>query len=198
MENKEINRLDMKSSDIVSSNIEKIRNLFPNIIKDGKIDFNALKQELSNDLLDEKKEKYQLTWVGKNDAKIIANKQITKTLRPVREKSVNYDNAKNIYIEGDNLEVLKIIQESYLNKIDCIYIDPPYNTGNDFVYNDDFSKNEENELLESNQIDEYNNKLITNNDSNGRFHSDWLSMMYPRLKLARNLLKDNGVMNIQI
>ena len=198
MENKEINRLEMKSSNIVSSNIDKIEMLFPNVVQEGKIDFKALKQELSNDLLDEKKEKYQLTWVGKNDAKIIANKQITKTLRPAREKSINFNNAKNIYIEGDNLEVLKILQESYLNRIDCIYIDPPYNTGNDFVYNDDFKKNENDELSESGQIDEYNNKLITNNDSNGRFHSDWLSMMYPRLKLARNLLKDNGVIFISI
>ena len=198
MEDSEFNRLDMKSANIIRDNIEKIGELFPSAIKEGKIDFNELKQELSSDLIDEKKEKYQFTWVGKNDAKIIANKQISKTLRPVREKSVNYDNAKNIYIEGDNLEVLKILQESYLNKIDCIYIDPPYNTGNDFVYNDDFSKCKENELLESNQIDEYNNKLITNNNSNGRFHSDWLSMMYPRLKLARNLLKDNGAIFISI
>ena len=198
MEDSEFNRLDMKSANIIRDNIEKIGELFPCVIKEGKIDFNELKQELSSDLIDEKKEKYQFTWVGKNDAKIVANKQISKTLRPVREKSVNYDNAKNIYIEGDNLEVLKILQESYLNKIDCIYIDPPYNTGNDFVYNDDFSKCKENELLESNQIDEYNNKLITNNNSNGRFHSDWLSMMYPRLKLARNLLKDNGAIFISI
>ena len=198
MENNEIKRLDMESTNIISTNIEKIGELFPNVVKEGKIDFNALKQELSKDLLDEKKEKYQFTWVGKNNAKIIANKQISKTLRPDRKKSVNFDNAKNLYIEGDNLDVLKIIQESYLNKIDCIYIDPPYNTGNDFVYNDEFSKSEETELLESNQTDEYNNKLITNGDSNGRFHSDWLSMMYPRLKLSRNLLKYNGVIFISI
>lgn len=198
MGKKEIKRLDMKSSDIVGGNIEKIGNLFPNVIKEGKIDFNALKQELSNNIVNEKKEKYQFTWAGKGQAVLEANSSISKTLRPVKEKSVDFDRTKNIYIEGDNLETLKILQESYLNKIKCIYIDPPYNTGNDFVYNDVFNKDMDSELSESGQIDEYNNRLITNTDSNGRFHSDWLSMMYSRLKLARNLLTDDGVIFISI
>ena len=198
MENNEINKLDMKSADIVSVNIKKIGELFPNVIKEGKIDFKELKQTLSNELIDESKEKYQLTWAGKNEAKLLANQQITKTLRPVKEKSIEFDSTQNIYIEGDNLEALKLLQESYLNKIKCIYIDPPYNTGNDFVYNDNYSKTIDDELLESGQVDEYNNKLVTNNESNGRFHSDWLSMMYPRMKIAKNLLSKEGAIFISI
>lgn len=132
----------------------------------------------------------------KNEAKINANRPINKTLRPLKEKSVNFDNTKNLYIEGDNLEVLKILQESYLNKVNVIYIDPPYNTGNDFVYNDKFVN--ENELNESGQVDEYNNRLVTNSNSNGKYHSDWLSMIYSRIKLARNLLSDDGVIFISI
>lgn len=193
-----MNKLDMQSQDIVNKNIENISKLFPNCISEGKIDFEALKQELSKDLIDDKKEKYQLTWVGKKESIINANTPTNKTLIPLKEKSVDFDNTKNIYIEGDNLEVLKILQESYLNKVKCIYIDPPYNTGNDFIYNDDFSKNKDEELLKSEQIDKIGNKLVSNNQSNGRFHSDWLSMMYSRLKLARNLLKDDGVMFISI
>lgn len=198
MENNEVNKLDMKSANIIGSNIEKIADLFPSVVKEGKIDFNALKQELSNDLISENKEKYQLTWAGKNKAKMEANTPTTKTLRPVLEKSVNFDNSKNIYIEGDNLETLKILQESYLNRVDCIYIDPPYNTGNDFIYNDNFKKDENVENLEEGIIDEYNNRLVTNNNSNGKFHSDWLTMMYSRLKLARNLLTAKGVILISI
>lgn len=198
MENNEVNKLDMKSANIISSNIEKIGELFPNVVVEGKIDFYALKQELANDLIEEKKEKYQLTWAGKSKAKIESNTSINKTLRPVMEKSVDFENSKNIYIEGDNLETLKILQESYLNKIDCIYIDPPYNTGNDFIYNDNFKKDENLENLEEGIIDEYNNRLISNNNSNGKFHSDWLTMMYSRLKLARNLLNKRGVILISI
>ena len=198
MENNEIKRLDMESVDIVSSNIRKIEKIFPNVIKEGKIDFNALKQELSNDVIDDKKEKYQLTWAGKGKAVLEANLSINKTLRPVKEKSINFDGTKNVYIEGDNLETLKILQESYLNKIKCIYIDPPYNTGNDFVYNDKFNRNEKEELSVSGQIDDYNNRLVSNTDSNGRFHSDWLNMVYPRIKLARNLLTSDGVIFISI
>ena len=183
MNDNEIKKLDMKSNDIVAGNIEKIGELFPNVINEGKIDFDALKQELSKDLIDNKKEKYQLTWVGKKESIINANKEINKTLRPIKEKSVDFDSTKNIYIEGDNLEVLKILQKSYLNKVDIIYIDPPYNTGNDFIYNDTFVNKEE--MQESGQIDEYNNKLVTNTESNGKYHSDWLSMMYARLKLDR-------------
>src|SRR5699024_1629676 len=135
-------------------------------------------------------------WAGKKESIVNANTSTESTLRLVKEKSVDFDSTKNIYIEGDNLETLKILQESYLNKIKCIYIDPPYNTGNDFIYNDKYVN--DNELKESGQIDEYNNRLITNNESNGRFHSDWLSMMYPRLKLARNLLTEDGAMFISI
>jgi len=197
-----MDKLDMESKNIVSSNIEKIKELFPNVITEdnGKevINFDALKQELSEVIIDEKKEKYQLTWPGKKQAIVNANTPINKTLRPLKEKSVNFDSTQNIYIEGDNLEVLKILQESYLNKIKCIYIDPPYNTGNDFIYNDKFNKAEEQELMISGQIDSDGNRLISNNISNGRFHSDWLSMMYSRLKLARNLLTDDGMIFISI
>lgn len=196
MDNIEINKLDMQSKDIISENIEKISALFPNCLSEGKIDFDMLKQELSKDIIEDGKEKYQLTWVGKKEALINANTPCNKTLRPVKEKSVNFSNTKNIYIEGDNLDALKLLQESYLSKIKCIYIDPPYNTGNDFIYNDKFIN--ENELEESGQTDEYNNRLISNTDSNGKFHSDWLSMMYSRLKIARNLLSEDGVIFISI
>ena len=198
MDNNKANKLDMKSVNIVSENIEKIGKLFPNVIKEGKIDFEALKQELSNEIIGSDKEKFQLTWAGKKQAVIDANKSITSTLRLTEDKSINLKDTKNIYIEGDNLEVLKILQESYLNKIKMIYIDPPYNTGKDFVYNDSFSKEINEELSNSGQIDEYNNRLITNNESNGRFHSDWLKMMYPRLKLSRNLLAKDGLIFISI
>ena len=197
-----MNKLDMESKNIVNENIQKISELFPNVIVEsnaGKtIDFELLKQELSKDIVEGAKEKYQLTWPGKKESIVHSNIPSKKTLRPVKEKSVDFDNTQNIYIEGDNLEVLKILQESYLNKIKCIYIDPPYNTGNDFIYNDKFKKDIDEELLESGQIDEEGNRMVTNNQSNGRFHSDWLSMMYPRLKLARNLLTDDGVIVISI
>lgn len=193
-----MNKLDMETYDNIANNIDKIKELFPNAVLEDKIDFDILKQELSNYLIDDKKEKYQITWPGKNESILNANKSISKTLRPIKSKSVNFDDTHNVYIEGDNLEVLKILQESYLNKIKCIYIDPPYNTGNDFVYNDKFSVETSEELLQSGQIDEKGNRLIANVQSNGRFHSDWLSMMYPRLKLARNLLNEEGVLFISI
>lgn len=197
-----MNKLDMESKNIINENIQKISELFPNVIVEsdtGKtIDFDMLKQELSKDIVEGVKEKYQLTWPGKKEAIVHSNTPSKSTLRPVKEKSVDFDNTQNIYIEGDNLEVLKILQESYLNKIKCIYIDPPYNTGNDFIYNDKFKKDIDEELLESGQVDEEGNRMVTNNQSNGRFHSDWLSMMYPRLKLARNLLTDDGVIFISI
>ena len=197
-----MNKLNMESIDIVNENIEKIGNIFPNVIveseKGKSIDFDLLKQELSKEIVEGNKEKYQLTWPGKKEAILNANTPTTKTLRPLKEKSVDFDNTQNIYIEGDNLETLKILQQSYVNKIKCIYIDPPYNTGNDFIYNDNFKKDNIEELEVSGQIDEYNNRLITNNESNGRFHSDWLSMMYSRLKLARNLLVVDGVIFISI
>lgn len=197
-----MNKLDMQSIDIVDENIERISELFPNVIVEstnGKaIDFELLKQELSKEIVDGAKEKYQLTWPGKKEAIVNANTPSKNTLRPIKEKSVDFDNTKNIYIEGDNLEVLKILQESYLNKIKCIYIDPPYNTGSDFIYNDKFSKSENEELIESGQIDEDGNRMISNNQSNGKFHSDWLSMMFSRLKLARNLLSKDGLIFVSI
>ena len=199
-------KMRMESVDITEKNIEKIELLFPNCItetrdKDGRlkkaINFEILKQLLSNEIIDGD-EAYEFTWVGKKDAIIEANKPIRKTLRPCKEKSVNWDNTENLYIEGDNLEVLKLLQESYLGKIDVIYIDPPYNTGNDFIYNDDFklSSKEYNEI--SDKLDEEGNRLFKNTDSNGRFHSDWCSMIYSRLLLSRNLLSDNGVIFISI
>lgn len=197
-----MNKLDMESINIVDGNIEKIGNLFPNVIvesENGKrVDFDLLKQELSKEIVEGNKEKYQLTWPGKKEAILNANTPSKNTLRPLREKSVDFDNTQNIYIEGDNLEALKILQESYLNKIKCIYIDPPYNTGNDFIYNDKFKKDSNDELVESGQVDEEGNRLISNSQSNGRFHSDWLSMMYSRIKLSRNLLSNDGVMVISI
>lgn len=193
-----MNKLDMESSNIVDKNIEEIKRLFPNAVSEGEINFDILKQELSSVLIDDKKEKYQLTWPGKKEAILTANTPINKTLRPKYDKSVNFNNTHNIYIEGDNLEALKILQESYLNKIKCIYIDPPYNTGNDFIYNDKFDKSSEQELIDSGQIDSNGNRLISNNVSNGRFHSDWLSMMYSRIKLARNLLSKDGLIFISI
>lgn len=197
-----MNKLDMQSIDIVDENIERISELFPNVIVEsanGKtIDFDLLKQELSKEIVEGAKEKYQLTWPGKKEAIVNANTPSKNTLRPIKGKSVDFDNTKNIYIEGDNLEVLKILQESYLNKVKMIYIDPPYNTGTDFIYNDSYSKNKESELIESGLIDENGNRLTSNNQANGRFHSDWISMMYSRLKVARNLLSDNGVIFISI
>ena len=177
-----MNKLDMESKNIVDENMKYIKEKFPNVVVESEkgyaIDFNALKQELSDVIVDETKEKYQLTWPGKKEAIVTANTPTTKTLRPVREKSVNFDTTENIYIEGDNLEALKILQESYLGKIKCIYIDPPYNTGNDFIYNDKFNKEINQELLDSGQIDEDGNRLVVNTQKHGRFHSDWISMMY--------------------
>ena len=196
-----MDKLDMESKNIVSDNIKKIKELFPNtIISDAgeeKIDFDKLKIELGSEL-ENKKEKYQLTWPGKNMAISLANTPTIKTLRPIYDKSVNFENTGNVYIEGDNLEVLKILQESYLNKIQCIYIDPPYNTGNDFIYNDDFAKKVIDELIESGQIDEDGNRLVANLENSGRYHSDWLSMIYPRIKLSRNLLTSDGFIMISI
>ncbi len=197
-----MNKLDMESINIVDGNIEKIGNLFPNVIvesENGKrVDFDLLKQELSKEIVEGNKEKYQLTWPGKKEAILNANTLSKNTLRPLREKSVDFDNTQNIYIEGDNLEALKILQESYLNKIKCIYIDPPYNTGNDFIYNDNFNKTEEEEALSDGTINEEGTRLVTNYSSNGRFHSEWISMIYSRLKISRNLLTDDGILFISI
>ena len=195
-------KLDMQSPDLVNENFEKLAALFPNCVTEsaeGKaIDFDLLKQELSHAVVEGNKERYRLEWPGKREAIVTANIPTTKTLRPVREDSVDFDNTENLYIEGDNLEVLKLLQESYLGKIKMIYIDPPYNTGKDFVYKDNFRKDAKDELFESGQKDEYNQRLVANPETSGRYHSDWLSMMYPRLKLARNLLKDDGVIFISI
>lgn len=196
-------KLDLQSPDLVNENFKKLAELFPNCVSEsaeGKaIDFDLLKQELSHAVVVEgNKERYRLEWPGKREAIVTANLPTTKTLRPVREDSVDFDNTENLYIEGDNLEVLKLLQESYLGKIKMIYIDPPYNTGKDFVYKDNFSKDAQEELIESGQKDEYNQRLVANPESAGRYHSDWLSMMYPRLKLARNLLKKDGVVFISI
>lgn len=197
-----MNKLDMESKDIVKDNLEYIKERFPEAIteENGELRINpdSLIQSLSSVIIDDKKEKYELTWPGKKQAIVEGNTRTTKTLRPLKDKSVDFDKTENIYIEGDNLEALKILQESYLNKIKCIYIDPPYNTGNDFIYNDNFDKSTKEELIESGQIDELGNRLVTNNTSNGRFHSDWLSMMYSRLKLARNLLTKDGLIFISI
>jgi adenine-specific DNA-methyltransferase len=195
-------KLDMQSPDLVNKNLEKIAELFPNCVTEGadgkSIDFDLLKQELSHAIVEGNKERYRIEWPGKKEAIVSANLPTTKTLRPVREDSVDFDNTENIYVEGDNLEVLKLLQESYLGKIKVIYIDPPYNTGKDFIYKDNFSKDAQEELLESGQKDEYNQRLMVNPETAGRYHSDWLSMMYPRLKLARNLLRDDGVIFISI
>jgi adenine-specific DNA-methyltransferase len=197
-----MDKLDLQSPDIVNQNLEKLAALFPNCLTEtaeGKaIDFDLLKQELSHQVVEGTKERYRLEWPGKREAIVTANLPTTKTLRPVREDSVDFDNTENLYIEGDNLEVLKLLQESYLGKIKMISIDPPYNTGNDFVYRDNFGKDSQTELEESGQKDEYNQRLVANPETSGRYHSDWLSMMYPRLKLARNLLTDDGVIFISI
>ena len=192
---------------MTADNIEKMAALFPNCITESKnaagqlkksIDFDLLKQELSSNIVEGPQERYQLNWPGKREALLNANAPIAKTLRPCREESVDFDNTENLFIEGDNLDALKLLQETYLGKIKMIYIDPPYNTGKDFIYSDNFAENSEEYLKRSQQKDEAGNRLIANTESNGRFHSDWLSMMYSRLKLARNLLRDDGVIFISI
>jgi adenine-specific DNA-methyltransferase len=201
-----MDKMKLESADITAQNIEKIAELFPNCItetKDGNgnlkkaINFELLKQDLSKDIVDGK-ECYEFTWVGKKEAIIEANRPIRKTLRPCKEESVNWDSTENLYIEGDNLEALKLLQESYLGKVKMIYIDPPYNTGNDFIYNDDFEMSKEEYENASGNLDELGNRLVKNTDANGRFHSDWCSMIYPRLMVARNLLSDDGAIFISI
>jgi len=200
-------KLKMRSSDLADDNIRKIAALFPNCITEvrddaGKVkravDFDLLRQELSADLVEGPRERYTLTWPGKNQAILAANTPITKTLRPCEEESVNFDTTRNLFIEGDNLDVLKLLQETYLGKVKMIYIDPPYNTGKDFIYKDNFTEDKLTFEKRTGQKDDLGNRLVVNSDSNGRFHSDWLSMMYPRLKLARNLLREDGVICISI
>ena len=199
--------LNMQSMDKVAANVAKIRELFPNCVterinSEGKlehaIDFDMLKQELSDHVVDGLQERYQFTWPDKRKAILAANAPINKTLRPCREESVDFDNTENLYIEGDNLEVLKLLQETYLGKVKMIYIDPPYNTGNDFIYRDEFKQNASEYKDNSGQYDEEGNQMVTNTESNGRFHTDWLNMIYPRLKLAKDLLSDDGVIFISI
>ena len=222
-----MDKLDMQSKNLVDDNIEKIAKLFPNCITEGKnedgqvvklVDFDLLKQELSKQIVKGNDERYTLNWAGKKQAILTANSPINATLRPCKEESVDADgetwdkdrngnekrekgvkfDSKNLYIEGDNLDVLKLLRETYLGKVKMIYIDPPYNTGNDFVYEDDFATSTEEYLQNSKSYDEQGNRMFQNNESNGRFHSDWLSMMYARLKLARDLLTDDGVIFISI
>lgn len=202
-----MDHLKMHSLNKIDENIAKIAQLFPNCVTEAKdengeitkkIDFDMLKQELSSALVEGREERYQFTWPDKKQAILTANAPINKTLRPCREESVNFDETENLYIEGDNLEVLKLLQETYLGKIKMIYIDPPYNTGNDFVYNDDFAQDADDYMSNSGQTDEEGNRLVANTESNGRFHTDWLNMIYPRLKLAKDLLSDDGVIFISI
>lgn len=196
----------MESVNITDQNIEKIGTLFPNCITEAvdengspkkAINFELLRQMLSEDIVDGN-EAYEFTWVGKKAAIIEANRPIRKTLRPWKKESVNWDTTENLYIEGDNLEVLKLLQESYLGKVKMIYIDPPYNTGNDFIYADDFKQSLDDYNEESGSVDENGNRMFKNTDSNGRFHSDWCSMIYTRHMLARNLLSDDGAIYISI
>lgn len=199
--------LNMQSMDKVAANVAKIRELFPNCVterinNEGKlehaIDFDMLKQELSDHVVDGLQERYQFTWPDKRKAILAANAPINKTLRPCREESVDFDNTENLYIEGDNLEVLKLLQETYLGKVKMIYIDPPYNTGSDLVYEDDFMQSAGKYIGNSGQVDEKGNRLVANTERNGRFHTDWLNMIYPRLKLAKDLLSEDGVIAISI
>lgn len=200
-------KLKMHSPNLVAQNIEQLAALFPNCVtesrgKDGElkraIDFDLLKQELSAHIVEGPQERYQLNWPGKREALLTANAPIAKTLRPCREESVNFDTTQNLFIEGDNLDALKLLQEYYLGKVKMIYIDPPYNTGKDFIYKDDFAEDVEGYLTRTNQKDESGGRLVANVESNGRMHSDWLSMMYSRLRIARNLLQDDGAIFISI
>ena len=195
-------KLDLKSPDLVNENFEKLAALFPNCVTEGAdgkaIDFDLLKQEMSHAVVEGNKERYRLEWPGKREAIVTANLPTTKTLRPLREDSVDFDNTENLYIEGDNLEVLKLLQESYLGKIKMIYIDPPYNTGKDLIYKNDYSESENEYKVSSGAIDEQGLIAINNSENNGRYHSNWLTMMYPLLKSSRNLLTSDGMVAIAI
>jgi len=202
-----VEKLKMHSPDLTERNIDKIAELFPTVVTESpdadgnpvrNIDFDALRQELSGHIVEGPQERYQLDWPGKRAAALAANAPIAKTLRPVRDESVDFDTTKNLFIEGDNLDALKLLQESYLGKVKLIYIDPPYNTGNDFVYEDDFAESSAEYLERSGQTTESGDRLVANTEANGRFHSDWLSMMYPRLRLARNLLRSDGAIFMSI
>lgn len=202
-----MDKLKMQTANKADENFKKLAAMFPNAItetidENGEvvraIDKDVLMQEISCKVVDGNEERYQFTWPDKKKSVLLANAPISKTLRPCREESVDFDNTENLYIEGDNLEVLKLLQETYLGKVKMIYIDPPYNTGNDFVYADDFAQSTDEYLENSGQFDDDGNRLVKNLDSNGRFHTDWLNMMYPRLKIAKDLLADDGVIFISI
>ncbi|MDU7479210.1 MAG: site-specific DNA-methyltransferase [Finegoldia magna] len=202
-----MDKMDMQTPNMADEKLKKLIEIFPNIVtetidEDGNvvraIDKDILEQEISSKVVEGREERYQFTWPDKKKSILAANAPISKTLRPCRDESKNFDTTENLYIEGDNLEVLKLLQETYLGQIKMIYIDPPYNTGNDFVYNDDFKQTTDEYLEDSGQFDEEGNRLDKNLESNGRFHTDWLNMIYPRLKLARNLLNDDGVIFISI
>ena len=202
-----MNKLKMHSPDITQQNIDKLLELFPNCKTEKQdangelgtgIDFDLLKQELSKNIVEGPQERYQINWPGKKEALLTANAPIAKTLRPCREESVDFDTTENLFIEGDNLDALKLLQETYLGKVKMIYIDPPYNTGNDFIYVDDFSENTNEFLTRSNQKDEEGNRLVANTEASGRFHSDWLSMMYSRIRLSKNLLSNCGAIFMSI
>ena len=207
MQMNNMNKLKLQTTNIVDENIKRIGELFPNCLTErldehGKpeaaIDFDLLRQELSKCIVEGPEERYQFTWPDKRNAIRLANAPTTDTLRPCREESVDFDTTQNLYIEGDNMQVLKLLRENYLGKVKMIYIDPPYNTGNDFVYNDDFAQSAGEYIHNSGQEDEEGNRLVTNTESNGRFHTDWLNMIYPRLKVAKDLLSDDGVIFISI
>lgn len=192
-----IPEVDSKSMDIVADNVSKLKELFPEVFTEGKVDFDSLKEVLGS-YIDGREERYSFTWNGKSKARMLAQTPSTGTLRPCKEESVDWDTTQNLFIEGDNLEVLKLLQKSYHKKVKMIYIDPPYNTGKDFVYKDNFKDNIRNYKEITGQVDGEGRNLSNNPETSGRYHTDWLNMMYPRLKLARNLLKDNGVIFISI
>ncbi len=185
------------SADVVADNVERLRELFPEAFTEGRLDFEVLKQLLSG-VLEERDEKYGLNWHGKRRARQLALTPSTGTLRPCPEESVDWDTTKNLMIEGDNLEVLKLLQKSYTGKVKLIYIDPPYNTGKDFVYPDDFRDNVQNYLRITGQVDGESGRVSSNTEASGRFHTDWLNMMYPRLRLARSLLRDDGLLMMSL
>ncbi|WP_175796096.1 site-specific DNA-methyltransferase [Burkholderia anthina] len=200
-------QLKMQSPNFTRDNIALIRELFPTCVTEGKgedgrvklmVDFDQLRQELSESIVEGSNERYHLNWPGKRDALLMANAPIAKTLRPVHEESVDFEATKNLFIEGDNLDALKLLQETFLGKVKMIYIDPPYNTGNDFIYEDNFAEGVDEYLRRSNQEDDQGNRLVANTAANGRFHSDWLSLIYPRIKLARNLLAEDGFIFVSI
>ncbi len=202
-----MDKLKMQTANKADENFKKLAEMFPNAVtetidENGEvvraIDKDVLMQEISCKVVDGNEERYQFTWPDKKKSVLLANAPINKTLRPCREESVDFDNTENLYIEGDNLEVLKLLQETYLGKIKMIYIDPPYNTGNDFVYEDDFAQSTDEYLANSGQFDEDGNRMVQNTESNGRFHTDWLNMIYPRLKLAKDLLTPDGAIFISI